>query len=316
MILGIDISHWQDQVDFELLRAEGVEFCVVKATQGDYKVDDHFAQHTDGAATAGMRVGAYHWNDPMCSDSGQAALFLDTIKDTPVRFVMPDVEQYWQDWVEWSKRAITKIISPARIEQNARYMLQACKWSYPTVLYTRLSFIYDYARGILNWVNSVPTMWAQYPYAKGRVAVSWDAFKTQLPDVSKLKLPPGANDWRFWQFTGDKFLLPGVLDENGKPSALDVIFWNGSLEELDAWIGGATPEPQQGSKLSKMRVGVPKLNIRSGPGLQYPDIGDLFGNQVVEVYNVAGPDAWVEIAPGQWACAQKGHEQYLVKVEE
>ena len=51
----------------------------------------------------------------------------------------------------------------------------------------------------------------------------------------------------------------------------------------------------------KFRVGVPELIVRDGPGVQYAESGKtLTGNDVVDVLNVAGRDAWIEIAPGEW----------------
>jgi hypothetical protein len=70
----------------------------------------------------------------------------------------------------------------------------------------------------------------------------------------------------------------------------------------------------------KMRVGVPALNIREGPGVQHRDIGDLVGNEEITVMNISGRDAWVyfELPDGRrgWACARQGGSQYLVKLEE
>lgn len=95
-----------------------------------------------------------------------------------------------------------------------------------------------------------------------------------------------------------------------------MIYWNGTRDELAAWAQRIAPVEETWTPAPlKMRVGVPVLNVRSGPGRQYADLGDLHGNQVVDVYNVAGAEAWVEIAPGKWACAYQGHEQYLVKDE-
>lgn len=322
MILGIDVSHWQHIINFELLKSVGIEFCICKATQGDYAVDGTFTRHLSGAKGAGMIGGAYHWADPMRPDEAQADLFLEVIRGRPVDFAMVDVEQFWQDWAEYRAKNVTKFISPERINQNAKAVISRVnKTISPTVLYSRYSFIVDHARGMLEWIRDWPMNWAQYPRAGDRVSVEWaDFIANYLPAVEKLKLPPGVKDWHFWQFTGDKFLLPGVYDAYGKPSALDVIYFNGTCEELVQFCGGTIEiDPSEGpagpAPGLRMRVNVPRLNIRSGPGTWYPDIGDLLVDEIVEVLNVAGDEAWVEIAPGQWACVQKELTQYLVKIE-
>ena len=192
MILGIDISHWQDKVDFELLKSEGIEFCICKATQGDYLVDDHFVQHVTGAAAAGMIVGAYHWADPISNDDAQVKLFLETITGgAPVQFAMIDEEQHWASWAEYRARKITRIIPAQRIEENARRMLNMVQPVLQTVLYSRYSFLVERAAGVLHWINQWAAMWAQYPYKQGRETITWAAFKKRLPKVESLKLPPG-----------------------------------------------------------------------------------------------------------------------------
>ncbi len=49
-----------------------------------------------------------------------------------------------------------------------------------------------------------------------------------------------------------------------------------------------------------MQVVIPKLNVRSGPGLTYKDVGDLHEGDMVEVRRLAGKDVWVQIEPGRW----------------
>jgi hypothetical protein len=44
-------------------------------------------------------------------------------------------------------------------------------------------------------------------------------------------LPKGITQWTFWQFTGDKFVLPGAA------SALDVNYYNGNLDDLKKMLG-------------------------------------------------------------------------------
>ena len=67
MLLGIDVSHYDDAVDWPLLARSGVAFAIVKASQGDYYRDDQCKKHLAGAQAAGLRRGIYHWVDPQCS---------------------------------------------------------------------------------------------------------------------------------------------------------------------------------------------------------------------------------------------------------
>ena len=67
MIKGVDVSHWQGDLDFEKLRSQGYEFAIIKATQGDYFVDPNLKQNVARCEAAGMAHGLYHFLDP-CMD--------------------------------------------------------------------------------------------------------------------------------------------------------------------------------------------------------------------------------------------------------
>ncbi len=67
MIKGVDVSHWQGDIDFEALKRQGYEFAMIKATQGDYFVDPNLKQNVAKCEAAGMAHGLYHFLDP-CMD--------------------------------------------------------------------------------------------------------------------------------------------------------------------------------------------------------------------------------------------------------
>ncbi|KAH9917684.1 uncharacterized protein BXZ73DRAFT_80803 [Epithele typhae] len=74
---GIDISHWQGTVDFDALRANGVSFVYIKATEGTTSIDPKFNSHYTGATRAGLVRGAYHFARPdKSSGAMQARHFL------------------------------------------------------------------------------------------------------------------------------------------------------------------------------------------------------------------------------------------------
>jgi GH25 family lysozyme M1 (1,4-beta-N-acetylmuramidase) len=50
------------------------------------------------------------------------------------------------------------------------------------------------------------------------------------PGLSGPALPKGCHGWQFWQFSGDKFYLPGVK------GAIDLNYFNGSEAELHAFV--------------------------------------------------------------------------------
>lgn len=90
LVRGIDVSHHQGSIDWELVAADRVDFAWIKATEGTSFVDPRFAANRDGARSAGLRVGAYHYFS-ICSDGApQAEHFVrtvgklsDTVTDLP-----------------------------------------------------------------------------------------------------------------------------------------------------------------------------------------------------------------------------------------
>jgi lysozyme len=77
---GIDVSHWQGNIDWAAVKADGIRFAFVKATEDDWFVDNRYVQNRDGADAAGIPVGAYHFAQPSASLSdavAQADHFLD-----------------------------------------------------------------------------------------------------------------------------------------------------------------------------------------------------------------------------------------------
>lgn len=103
--------------------------------------------------------------------------------------------------------------------------------------------------------------------------------------------------------------------------SLDWIVNHDKTAWLDAIAGEVTPPtppppPTPVEPGLHFRVTAPVLNIRSGPGTQYADIGDLYEGQILTAQNIAAiGEAWVEFEPGKWAALKAGGKQYLEVVE-
>lgn len=101
--IGIDISEWQGDVDFNKLKEAGVEFVILrvgstKGTKGDYFVDGKFKQNIERANEIGMPVGIYFYSYAISKEKAieDAKWILEQIKDykvdLPIAF----------DWENWS----------------------------------------------------------------------------------------------------------------------------------------------------------------------------------------------------------------------
>lgn len=101
--IGIDISSWQGDVDFEALKNAGVEFVMIRVggtigTNGEYFLDKKFKQNIENANKYGIKAGVYFYSyaDSLEHARKDAKWVLKQIKqyqiDLPVAF----------DWEEWS----------------------------------------------------------------------------------------------------------------------------------------------------------------------------------------------------------------------
>jgi len=63
-LVGVDVSHHQDWINWGRVRAEGVRFAFMKVTEGERYIDPLYAYNHRSARYAGIRTGAYHYAQP------------------------------------------------------------------------------------------------------------------------------------------------------------------------------------------------------------------------------------------------------------
>ncbi len=194
---GIDISHYQGDIDWELLRNAMIEKCpirfiLIKATEGTGSIDPKFVDNFTQAREYGYIRGAYHFWSNKSSAREQAYFFLNNVKlavgDLPP---VLDVEHKPKDVsVEDFQR---DILTWLHIVED--------KYHVKPILYTYYKFKNTY----LN-----TEVFDDYPY--------WIAHYY----VDEIEYN-GA--WKFWQHT-DAGRLPGI---NGY---VDFNIYNGSYYDL------------------------------------------------------------------------------------
>lgn len=256
--IGIDISRWQNGLQWQQLRDAGVKFAILKASQGAFSRDPSMPVHYRGAREHGMIVGAFHWLDPQYTARLQIENFMAACRGYEFDFYALDVEQQWKDWKEWSDHAITQVYDPARISSVAAEAMKELRSrvAKPVMLYTRASFIKDYAQPMDAWVHQWPLWLAHYPYTRDRERIDWETLlRDRLPKRKNPLMPAKAENWTFWQFSGDKFILPGC------PSTLDLDFFNGDEEALRKWCSLPSQRTfTDDEKLDKLWAAHPELS--------------------------------------------------------
>ena len=114
---GIDVSAYNENIDWRRLRDLGIEFAIIRTGAG-LSIQDEFARTVSAAKDAGMLCGAYHYSYALTpARAAQEALFCRRIIDDagcllelPVWFDMEDADRYKaRHGFEFSRRNVTNI---------------------------------------------------------------------------------------------------------------------------------------------------------------------------------------------------------------
>ena len=102
-LIGIDISKWQEEVDFKKLKDNNVDFVILKiggqSNKGEnITIDPYFKNNIEGAIDNGLKVGIYFYSHASNVKEAreQAKFVLDNIKDYDIELPISF------DWENWS----------------------------------------------------------------------------------------------------------------------------------------------------------------------------------------------------------------------
>lgn len=198
-VRGVDVSHWQGEIDWDVLAGQDISFAFIKATEGSTYTDARFEENWMQAQQTGLRVGAYHFFSFDSPGSTQAENFISNVETFPG--MLPpviDVEYYG------NKAYNPPPADQVRAELND--MISALEAHY----------------GVSPILYSTHSAYERYLAGKYRNCDIWirDVFShPELPDI---------REWTFWQYT-DRAILPGY---SGEEKYIDMNVFRGSKEEF------------------------------------------------------------------------------------
>lgn len=76
---GIDVSHFNGDIDWAAVKASGISFSYAKATEGTGFNDPKFKENWANLKAAGVKRGAYHFYDPSARPRQQADFFIKAV---------------------------------------------------------------------------------------------------------------------------------------------------------------------------------------------------------------------------------------------
>ena len=103
-LLGVDVSSHQQEIDWERVKADGVDFAILRIgfrgnTEGGLNVDAAFARNYVEARKAGLLVGVYFYSQAVSRAEAEeeAAFVLEMLDGVPLELPV------WFDWEEVAK---------------------------------------------------------------------------------------------------------------------------------------------------------------------------------------------------------------------
>ena len=104
-LLGIDISKWQGDVDFEKVKAAGAEFVIIRIgvklnSNEEPNIDSYYLENIKNAKEAGLKVGVYFYSKALSIEEAkdEANWVLNTLGDETLDLPIVFDWEIWNDW--------------------------------------------------------------------------------------------------------------------------------------------------------------------------------------------------------------------------
>ena len=246
---GIDVSHWQPVVDWQVVKDGGISWAWAKCSEGSGYTDTMFWQHCQGAYDVDIPFGAYHFfranyyvqfglnenNWPAPEKDLQLQRLINSIKNKRIHFLVIDNENTSDAHPAWIAQCVGIFCSRLRhwMNHNAPYD------QIPLLMYMNEP-MWKSAEPQYSWMAGDQTIQghiiARYPYSRTPVILDWpEMWESHMPADNAIIPTLCRPSWLYWQFSGDKFNLPGVYNNTyGNISPVDLNMYNGTVEELYA----------------------------------------------------------------------------------
>lgn len=202
-IKGVDVSHYQGEIDWNSLEKQDIKFAFIKATEGSGHVDVCFEENWKSVKKTNIIAGAYHFFSFDSQGKTQAKLFIHTVGDLSGQ-LLPVVD------VEYYGKKEKNPPSKKRVVFELKEFLKEMEEQYHTkpMIYTTYKVYKKYIKGEFG----------QYPL--------WirNVYYPPVGDIGK--------KWAFWQYC-DTEVIDGY---KGKESFIDLNVFRDSADELKTYI--------------------------------------------------------------------------------
>jgi len=164
---GIDVSHHNGDINWSEVKAAGIPFTFIKATEGNTFIDPQFEKNWSEAANANILRSPYHFYRFNVSPEEQAAHFIKVVGDLAKTDMPPTLD------LEWNYEHGKQIKAPKDLVANVVKWCEFVKEKYHKnpIIYTNGYFLdpicskdndlSSYTLYLSGKENNIPTVWEQ-----------------------------------------------------------------------------------------------------------------------------------------------------------
>jgi GH25 family lysozyme M1 (1,4-beta-N-acetylmuramidase) len=197
---GIDVSEFQNNIDWQQVQKAGVQFAFIRATDGTTIQDADFVKNWQGAEKAGVLVGPYHYFTTTSPVQSQITNFVSTLKQVDTGNLPPvlDVED---------------------ASQFAKYTIPQ-----------RVTMVQQWLDGVQQEVGVQPMLYMSPNFSAAVLgnAPQFDKYRLWVADDTSAAqpiIPKPWTNWNFWQHA-DNGQIPGIA------GGVDLDYFNGPTSML------------------------------------------------------------------------------------
>ena len=200
-VRGVDVSHYQGEINWDVLAENDIDFAYIKATEGSSHVDECFEYNLENSLASELYVGAYHFFSLESDGKTQAENFIANVpKNEGMLPPVIDVEFY----------ADIEKNPPKDISDELLEMIEILREHY----------------------GCEPVIYTTHEVYKLYIAGSYEAQDIWIRDVILTPYLSDGRDWTFWQYT-NREVLPGY---NGEEKFIDMNVFRGSEEDFIDYV--------------------------------------------------------------------------------
>lgn len=165
MSKGIDVSHHNGIIDWQKVKADGIDFAIIRCGYGQLE-DREFKKYTEGAIKVGIPVGIYYFSYALNvrQAKDEAAHCIKLIK--PYKIDLPVYFDFEYDSETFGQKKGVTYTKALRTDIHKAFCDRIKAAGYTPGIYTNL----DYIRSRLNWdeLRGYSLWLAQWPLGASR----------------------------------------------------------------------------------------------------------------------------------------------------